>query len=91
MPVKPIHETMMADLNYQIAEADKNASMHASKAATLRHLKDLYERRIGDWETQTLNEFARTESQSDASAERADHATARSVSQPQTLRSKDSI
>lgn len=59
--MKAIHEILMADLDYQIAEANKNAAMHNSKAATLQHLKDLYERRIRDWETQSLNEQVRSQ------------------------------
>jgi hypothetical protein len=43
-----LHEQFIADLNYRIAEADKNASMHAATASTLRSLKDLFERRTED-------------------------------------------
>jgi hypothetical protein len=60
--VKEIHEIMMADIDYQIAEARKNAAMHNSKAATLEHLKDLFERRISDHATQKLNELVRSQS-----------------------------
>lgn len=59
--MKPIHEIMMADIDYQIAEARKNAAMHNAKAATLEHLKELFERRIKDHETASLNELVRTQ------------------------------
>lgn len=60
--MKPIHEIMMADIDYQIVEARKNAAMHNSKAATLEHLKDLFERRIKDHETASLNELVHSQS-----------------------------
>lgn len=59
--MKAIHEIMMADIDYQIAEANKNAAMHNAKAATLQHLKDLFERRIKDHETAQLNELVRSQ------------------------------
>jgi len=43
MDRKPIHELMLQDLNYKIAEADKNCSMHAATAATLRRIKDRFD------------------------------------------------
>lgn len=60
--MKAIHEIMMADIDYQIAEARKNAAMHNAKAATLEHLKDLFERRISDHATQKLNELVSSQS-----------------------------
>jgi hypothetical protein len=48
MPLLEPHETLMMDLDYRIAEADKNCAMHSATAATLRSLKDLFERRIED-------------------------------------------
>lgn len=66
--MKPVHEIMMADIDYQIAEARKNAAMHNAKAATLEHIKDLFERRIQDHATATLNEQVRSQSSGDSNA-----------------------
>ena len=64
--MKPIQEILMADLDYQIAEARKNAAMHNAKEATLQHLKDLFERRIKDHETASLNELIRSQAETEA-------------------------
>ena len=64
--MKPVHEIMMADIDYQITEARKNAAMHNSKAATLEHLKDLFERRIKDHQTASLNELVQSQSDGEA-------------------------
>ena len=59
MPLPEPHETMMMDLDYRIAEADKNCAMHAATAATLRNLKDLFERRLQDHKRAKENEAKR--------------------------------
>jgi hypothetical protein len=63
--MEPVHKVMMADIDYQIAEARKNASMHNQKAATLEHLKELFERRIREHETMELNALVRSQADGD--------------------------
>jgi hypothetical protein len=53
MNEKELHETFMLDLDYRIAEARKNSSMHNATAATLESLKDLFARRIEEHKRRT--------------------------------------
>lgn len=63
MPIPEPHETFMIDLNYRIAEADRNCAMQAATAATLRSLKDLFERRLSEWKRDKERDAKRAESE----------------------------